>query len=150
MKTLFTEGWLPIGNTYIMKTSNPIIYGKKYDIDLYKIGTSIEPEKRCKNLPYALKKYNCSIKELELIAIFPYDIEQILHNEFKNDKIVGEWFKYSKNLEKLILLFNFYDNWKYTLLEFINSLPEDDRIVYTRLYNGELTEFYKWRFKRNA
>lgn len=150
MKTLFSEGWLPIGNTYIMKTSKPILYGKKCNVDIYKIGTSIEPEQRRKNIKYTYKKFNCVIKELELIAVFPYDIEEILHKEFKKDKVVGEWFKYSKNLGKLILLFNFYDNWKYKLLEFINSLPEDARIAYTRLYNGELIEMYRWRFKRNG
>jgi len=148
MKTIFSNGWLPIGNTYIMKTSNPILYGKKYDFDVYKIGNSIEPEKRRKEIKYTYKKDNCVIEEMELLAVFPYDIEEILHNEFKKNKIVGEWFKYSKNLGKLILLFKFYDNWKYKLLEFINTFPEDKRIGYTRLYNGELLESIKWRFKR--
>ena len=134
MKTLFSEGWLPIGNTYVMKGSNLILYGEKYDYDLYKIGNSFEPDKRRNDLKYLPKKLNCSIKELEIIALFPFNIEEILHKEFKKDKVVGEWFKYSKDLEKLILLFNFYENWKHKILEIINSFPEKERIGMERLF----------------
>jgi hypothetical protein len=62
--------------TYIIKDSNT---------GLYKIGFSNDPLKREKTLQ--------SEKPLiKIIKVFDYNIEKILHNEYKDFRVRGEWF----------------------------------------------------------
>ena len=56
-----------------------------YDNNMYKIGRSIEPENRLKQI----KAHNPAAK---LICTIDKDIEKELHNKYKNKRVGGEWF----------------------------------------------------------
>lgn len=62
------------------------------DGEFVKIGITKNPKLR---LAYIQSHYP---KIVEIIAIFPYNVEKILHNKFKHLRVNGEWFKLNKEI----------------------------------------------------
>jgi hypothetical protein len=69
-----------------MRSKQHTYIAKDHDTGLYKIGFSINPEKRVKQLKR-------DFKNIELIHTIPYNIEWRLHDEFNNKRVKGEWFE---------------------------------------------------------
>jgi hypothetical protein len=56
---------------------------------LYKIGKSVNPKLREKTL-------QSEKPTIKMIKVFDYNIEKILHNEYKDFRVRGEWFDLNK------------------------------------------------------
>jgi len=107
-----------------------------YPFTFYKIGHSINPYKRENS--FKPRRF----KNLKVIAVFPYNIEFVLHREFDKYKIKEEkeLFKKCKEIKKLVKLFNSFDNWKDYFNENINSEIKN-HYIYKRI--GEIKYIYE-------
>ena len=79
------------------KQKKPVQTYVIYDGFKYKIGKSNDPERRINELTK-----NSSVFELEVITIFPYNIEKELHNYFESYRDNGEWFSLNETNIKFI------------------------------------------------
>lgn len=67
------------------------------DGHMYKIGKSVDPERRINELTK-----NSSAYEIKKVLVFSYDIEKELHKFFETQRDRGEWFKLSETNIKFL------------------------------------------------
>ncbi len=68
--------------------------------DKYKIGYSKDVDKRIKQLDY--RPYKIEFITKSILLEKAYLIEQDLHNKYKNNKVIGEWYDFNENQVKEI------------------------------------------------
>ncbi len=78
---------------------------------VYKIGLSIDPEKRAKELERGMRPDECTVTVLHAIPCdsHPYIVETILHETFKSKRLIGEWFDLNEDDLNWIMSIAKYD-----------------------------------------
>lgn len=61
----------------------------------YKIGRSIHPERRLRQLQTGAQEQLCLVHKIKCSTVNPLYVERIIHRWFWEDRVRGEWFSLS-------------------------------------------------------